>query len=272
MSSRTERKIGRSLTNTVKTYAIKWDYFNILRVANSQDGKKLKASFSPFSIACPLAEQRSKAWVLWPVRSASSWLILCGGSPCFTRVLPMGCHPFPSWSRMGFSQAAALQIVLQHSSILQGYISGTASEQVPHGQQHSQMTCCIGAPPQLQVEICSAKCPWVAGGQPAPSWASPGLQELLLCTWSTSCPHSALTLVGAGCFSHVSSLLSQWLSCSSFSFLPSALTEEQSAPLLSVSSLAAASPRWSSWSWIWSDMAQILGSAYKGHPCSPFAP
>lgn len=32
-------------------------------------------------------------------------------------------------------------------------------------------------------------------GYPVPLWASPGLQELLLCTWNTSYPTSVLTLL-----------------------------------------------------------------------------
>ena len=108
--------------------------------------------------------------------------------------------------------------------------SGTASDQVPHGKQHSQTTCCIRAPPWLQVEICSARCPWAAVCYTMGlSWATGAsalyLKHLLpsFCTdlggcraASLMCPHSS----PSGCHAAV------------FPFLTPALTEEQPASLL----------------------------------------
>jgi len=40
----------------------------------------------------------------------------------------------------------------------------------------ASFTVALWASPWLDVEICSMQCPWAAGRQPVPLWASPGLQ------------------------------------------------------------------------------------------------
>ena len=80
-------------------------------------------------------------------------------------------------------------------------------------------------PPWQQREICSVWCPWAAEGQPAPPWASPGLQGA-----AALCPDHLLPSCAdlGGCKAASLScltLLSQLLLCSSFSLLTSALTE-----------------------------------------------
>ena len=95
-------------------------------------------------------------------------------SGCSSNITPCyGAHPSgtaPAWVPMG-SSFPSLPATLQ-----------LLSEPVPvwaqHGPCHLQAssTAALWAPPWLHVEICSVWCPWAAGGQPAPLWASPGLQ------------------------------------------------------------------------------------------------
>jgi len=89
----------------------------------------------------------------------------------------------------------------------------------------------------------------------------PGCKELLLHSWSISCPPSALTLVAAEfCLpfspsSHPVALVQQ--------FFPFWNLSQSTPSVTRGSALAMRDPFWSSWSWLWSDMEQLLGSAWN---------
>lgn len=83
--------------------------------------------------------------------------------------------------------------------------------QPPSGHTHLQQ---CGVLCGLHVEICSARCPWAAGGQPRHHGPLMG-REFLLCTSSTSCPLPVLTSVPAVLFFTFLTPLYQLL-CSSF--------------------------------------------------------
>ena len=112
--------------------------------------------------------------------------------------VPMGCSSGPGPAPVGLRGLHLLQP------------TSTAAPQVPPWQQR---------------EICSVWCPWAVEGQPAPLWASPGLQGA-----AALCPDHLLPSCAdlGGCKAASLScltLLSQLLLCSSFSLLTSALTE-----------------------------------------------
>ena len=111
-------------------------------------------------------------------------------SGCSSNITPCyGAHPSgtaPAWVPMG-SSFLSLPATLQ-------LLSEPAPMWAQHGPCHLQAssTAALWAPPWLHVEICSVWCPWVAGGQPALLWASPGLWGMLVAS-------STLSLYWPGC-------------------------------------------------------------------------
>jgi len=93
------------------------------------------------------------------------------------------------------------------------------------------------APPWLHMEICSAWCPWAAGGQPAPPWASPGLPGASALGLEHLLPSCCAHFGGCKAVSHFLPPLSQLPLCSRFPF-QSALPEVQPA-LLTGSAVAS---------------------------------
>ena len=96
-----------------------------------------------------------------PPQAAAPPALLCG-------LLPMGC-----------------------SSSLGLFLWGLCGLQL----LQASSTAALWAPPWLHVEICSLWCPWAAGDSLLIRGPLLGCRELLLCTWNTSYPPSALTLV-----------------------------------------------------------------------------
>lgn len=90
-----------------------------------------------------------------------------------------------------------------------------------------------------------------------------GCSELLLWTWSTSCPPSTPTLVAVGLFLSHFPLFSPSCFSTAFFSLKSALPEHvQHHPQVSSGSSG-------SWSWLWYNMGQPLGSAQEAILAAP---